>query len=306
MGDNTSNRRGYGIATIVITLAWCCCLFSAENSVTVHRERFTGCASDWSVSIAKSKCSDRGYPTDTVEQIMVAIESPTDSVRMTALTLLVAKVREEAIPVLKKALSDREVLVRLNAAELLGSLGDGSGVPVLRADYDSLIAKHTKRDPNKADPNVLKVTLKGADLYSAMSIAQVLAEFGDARGFEQAARITAEGNGSERLLAHKVLFEINMWIDRAQLLAEKRDPEPVLIRAAESENQPYVLREFLNATLSNTRGTLRRTLLEKVEKSANAPEEIRNRARDLREDLERSSTRPRVRPRRTVKQEDSK
>jgi HEAT repeat protein len=291
MSSYTSNRRVYGIATIVVTLAWCCSLFPAENPVTVHRERFSGCASSWSVAIAKSKCSSKGYPTDTVEQIMAAIESPNDTVRMTALTLLVARVGEEAIPVLKKVLSDKDVLVRKRAAELLGSLGDASGVPVLRADYDSLVAKHTNHDPNKADPNVGEVALKRADVFSAMSIAQVLVEFGDTRGFEQAARILAGDNWAHRLDALKVLFEINMWIDRTQLLAEKRDPEPLLIRAAESEKQPHLLREFLNDTLSNTRGTLRRTLLEKVEKSSNAPEEIRNRARDLREDLERTSKR---------------
>jgi hypothetical protein len=290
MSSYTSNKHAVGIATIVITLALYCSLFAAENPGKAYRERFGGSVSSWSVAIAKSKCSSQGYPTDTVEQIMAAIESPNSSVRLTAPTLLVAQVGEEAIPVLKKVLGDRDMLVRKRAAELLGNLGDASGVSILRTDYDALVAKHVS-DPNKTDPNVPKVALKGPDVHTAMSIAQVLARFGDARGFEQAARILAGDNWAHRLDALKVLFTINMCIDRAQLLAEKRDPEPLLIRAAESEKEPYLLRQFLNDTLSNTRGTLRRTLLEKVEKSSNAPAEIRNRAKGLREQLERSSKR---------------
>jgi HEAT repeat protein len=193
----------------------------------VYRERFGGCASSWSVAIAKSKCSSQGYPTDTVEQIMAARESPNAGVRMTAPTLLVARVGEEAIPVLKKVLGDGDVLVRKRAAELPGSLGDASGLSILRADYDALVAKYAS-DPNKGDPNAPEVALKGPDVHTVMSIAQVLARFGNARGFEQAARILAGDNWAHRLDALKVLFTINMCIDRAQLLAAKRDPEPLL------------------------------------------------------------------------------
>jgi hypothetical protein len=288
VADNISSRRVCGIGTAMVALASFCPLLLAENLVRVDRDRFGGYQSAGSTVVARTKCTSRGYPTDTIEEIMVAIDSPDRSVRMSALILLVAQAGEEAVPVLKKALGDKNVFVRTRAAELLGSLGDAGGVPVLRADYEALIAKFTPSDPNRADPNMARAVLKGPDVYIAMSIAQVLAKFGDSRGFEQAAKIAAQDKWSHRLHALKVLFEINMWIDRAKLIAEKRDPQPILITAAESEKELHLLREFLNDALSCTRGDLRRTLLAKVENSSNAPQEMRNRARDLREQLERS------------------
>jgi hypothetical protein len=289
MHYSTSSGRVYGITTIVVALVSFSSLSLAESPVSVHRERFEGYLAPMSMSVARSKCSSRGYSTETVEQIMGALDSPEGSVRMSALILLVAQAGERATPVLKKALGDASVLVRLRAAELLGSLGDASGVPVLREDYESLVPKGENPDPKKVDPNAPKVALKGNTLYSVVAIAQILARFDDSRGFEQAARVLAGDNWAHRLDALKVLFTINMCIDRAQLLAEKRDPEPLLIRAAESEKELFVLREFLKHAQSHTRGSLRQTLLEKVEKSLKVAEEAQSRAKESREQLERSS-----------------
>jgi hypothetical protein len=289
MCNNTPSRRGYTVATIVTALVSFSSPLLAESLVIAHKDRFEGYLGPMSMSVARSKCSSQGYPTDTIEQIRAALDSPQGSVRMSALVLLVAQVGEQATPVLKKALGDASVFVRLRAAELLGSLGNASGLPVLRADYDSLVPKGENPDPKKADPNAPKVALRGSTLYSAMAIAQILARFDDSRGFEHAAKIAAEGNGAERLLAHNVLFEMNIWIDRTQLLAEKRDPQPILIRAAESEKELFVLRQFLQHAQSHTRGSLRQTLLEKAEKSLKAAEEAQSRAKESREQLGRGS-----------------
>jgi hypothetical protein len=87
-GDSASSGRGYSITTIVLVLVSLCSLLLAENPVRVHKERFGGYLGPMSMSVARSKCSSRGYSTETVEQIMAALDSPEGSVRMSALILL--------------------------------------------------------------------------------------------------------------------------------------------------------------------------------------------------------------------------
>jgi hypothetical protein len=144
--------------------------------------------------LAKNSLRKYKYPYETTEQIMTATKSANPGVRRGALHLLAVRIGEKSIPVLKEALRDEWVGVRMQATSLLAAFGDGSGLPVMQRDYERLTKAIQRRetDPNApGDPNdrvgVLKVLNRTAtDPADAMMVAATLARMGDNRGFDLA------------------------------------------------------------------------------------------------------------------------
>jgi HEAT repeat protein len=261
----------------------------AEESLSV-KDRFHGyLQSDMILEFSKATCLDQGYATDTIEGIVRAMQSPQSLVRMAALLLLTKEAGEEAIPPLKEALDDQSLFVRLRVAELLASLGDMSGLPIVQADYDSLVPKATPVDPNKADPNAVSHPLTGPPLFRALTLATSLAKFGDPRGYELAVETVTNGKPPQRVDALDALFEINRWTDETTLGSQRRNPASILIAVAESEKDPRVLSELANRAVSHARGDLRKLLLGTVARSPHATEQVRARASGILEQLQRDS-----------------
>jgi hypothetical protein len=176
---------------------------------------------------------------------------------------------------------------------LLAAFGDGSGLPVMRKDYERLTKTIEKRrsDPNAPeDPNdhVIGVNRRAMDPLDALEVGRVLAMVGDNRGFDLATRTLLDpGNGYSREKALRVLFAIYRWSDKSTLASEKRDPEPTIMMLVESETDPYVLRSLVSQTVYMT-GEKRKYILDKVIMSPHGTDEIREIARTFRKscDLE--------------------
>lgn len=132
-----------------------------------------------------------GYPTDTPEQITEATQSSSYVIRYRALELLTERIGKQAIPTLKKSLSDPKLKVRWRAAHLLRTVGDTSGLEQMQKDFDlQLPGGHFEFVP---DPNATEEEMRdqwenwqSRTLY-ALEVARVLAELGDTRGYKLAA-----------------------------------------------------------------------------------------------------------------------
>lgn len=182
----------------------------------------------------------KGYPTNTPEQIVEATKAESYYVRFIALELLKQRIGEKAIPTLKKALNDPKVHVRWRAAHWLGTLGDKSGLERMRQDFNELAPNNgapIPPDPNVKDPNEIKKRegKRNARLCDAIKVARVLAELGDRRGYELAARLALQGQWrQQRFEAIVVLVKIAKT-DKAILQAEGIEPVPILCAMAKSE-----------------------------------------------------------------------
>ncbi|MBM4028512.1 MAG: hypothetical protein FJ280_24425 [Planctomycetes bacterium] len=193
-----------------------------------------------------------GYPTDTVEQIVEATESADYSVRYAAIHLLTERTGKNAVPVLMRALYDPEkVAVRRRAAQLLGTLGDRSGIEQMRKDFGELKAKAELPPPN--DPNMSDAARKrihnekNAALYDALGVAKVLAELGDLQGYELAAAAAFEGTWElHRAEAVRVLVEI-AGKDKGVLKSRQMAPLTVLAAVADSEKSASVISALLSS-----------------------------------------------------------
>jgi len=171
----------------------------------------------------------KGYPTDTVEQIIEATKSESYYVRNIALELLTQRAGKQAIPTLKEALNDERIEVRWRAAHWLGTLGDKSGLEQMRQDLKEL-APHDgvppPPDPNVTDPCEIKQRegKRNLHIYYALDVARVLAELGDRQGYELAARMALAGPWvAQRYRAVSALVEMAKT-DKAILQAEGIDP----------------------------------------------------------------------------------
>ena len=231
--------------------------------------------------VGKMLLRQRGYPTDTVEQIIEATESESYFVRYVALGLLTERTGKEATPVLKQFLSDSHLTVRCTAAHLLGTLGDKSGFEQMCNDFQELSAKAAA--PLPTDPNIAPDTIERLEnqrknnLYNALEVAKVLAELGDHRGYELAARMAFEGPLTcHRTCAARVLVEIGKT-DKAILEAEGIDPVLILCLMAESEKDPVVFKILIWSVYKLDDDT-RLPILEKARNSLNQPESVRKEA----------------------------
>lgn len=221
-----------------------------------------------------------GYSTDTPEQIIEATKSENYVVRLTALELLTQRIGTGAIPTLIGALSDPEFEVRWRAAHLLGTLDDKSGLEQMRKDLKELAPKNgapLPPDPNVTDPNEIKERegKRNLRLYDALRAAKVLAELGDRRGYELAARMALEGSWRlQRYEAILTLIEIAKAGETA-LRAEGLDPVFILCAVAESEKDNHVIYLLTNQVRINLDDDAAIRILEIAKNSPNLSEKAR-------------------------------
>jgi HEAT repeat protein len=227
----------------------------------------------------------QGYPTSTVEQITEATKSKSYAIRYAAIHLLTERVGKAAIPVLKEALRDPEnVSVRRRAAQLLGTLGDKSGVEQMKKDFAELRAKaalSVPNDPNTSDDARKRIQdEKNAALYDALGVAKVLAELGDLQGYELAATTVFEGTWElHRAEAIRVLAEI-AGKDKGVLGRHQMAPLAVLSAAADSEKSAYVFSALLSAVAKLPHKDAI-SVLDRAGKSANQSEGKRKEAQGV-------------------------
>jgi hypothetical protein len=224
-----------------------------------------------------------GIYTDTTEQILQATKSENYFVRLCALELLRDRIGTKAIPTLKEALDDQEMEVRWRAAHLLGTLDDKSGLERMRKDLAEFAPDNgapVPPDPNVTDPNQIRKRedKRNYRLYNALNAACVLAELGDRRGYELAARMALEGAwAGQRQKAVQVLVEIAK-VDDKILAAEGKDPVIVLCAVAEFEKDRTVFGK-LTSSVGELRGDIAARVLEKAISSRYQSELMRNAAK---------------------------
>lgn len=153
--------------------------------------------------------------------------------------MLKDRIGTKAIPTLKEALDDQRMEVRWRAAHLLGTLDDKSGLERMRQDLMEFAPNNgapVPLDPNVTDPNEIKKRedKRNLRLSYALDAATVLAELGDRRGYELAARRASEKEYRHRYRAVPVLVEIAK-MDEAILRAEGIYPVSILCTMAGSE-----------------------------------------------------------------------
>lgn len=226
----------------------------------------------------------RGYPTETVEQIIEATKSESYFVRYAALNILTERVGKDATAVLKQFLSDPDLTVRIQAAHLLGTLADRSGLEQMQKDFEELAAKAAT--PLPTDPNVDPDTRerienqRNLSLHDALDVAKVLAELGDRRGFELAKHAAFNGKWKlHRAMAIYVLTEIAKT-DKKVLQGEGIDPVSTFCAIAETEKDPYIFEKILfsAAKLDYDSAML---IIETAKGSPNQPESLRLRAQSV-------------------------
>jgi HEAT repeat protein len=223
-------------------------------AVDRHQSPLAGLA-PFAIQYAEEAIKARGLATDTTEQILEASKNPSFYVRECALAVIAGRIGEKAIPTLRAALDDPALRVRIRAARLLRAMGDAtSGLARMQKDYAALVP-----DDGVADPNFSGLT--GEELeeatrkirwrnVEAMDVARVLAEHGDHRGFELAAKVARDCNEIPATRGDAVLVLVEIAIDdRASLKAEKRDPLQILMAVAESGRDQMVLKRLADATV---------------------------------------------------------
>ncbi len=187
----------------------------------------------------------QGYSIDTPEQIIEATKSESFMIRLIALEMLIQQTGQKAIPTLGEVLNDLRIEVRWRAAHWLGTLGDKSGLERMRRDLKELAPNNGA--PMPFDPNIVedsRAMMKRENernnrLYYAIKVAKVLAELGDRRGYELAARRASEKEYRHRYRAVPVLVEIAKT-DEAILRAEGIYPVSILCTMAGSEKNEKV------------------------------------------------------------------
>ncbi|GAH18626.1 unnamed protein product, partial [marine sediment metagenome] len=132
--------------------------------------------------------------------------------------------------------------------------------------------------PNVTDPNEIKKRegKRNLRLYNGLLAAKVLAELGDRRGYELAARMALEGSWIlQRYEAIFTLIEMAKT-DEATLRAEGIDPVLVLCVVAESEKDKHVIYLLTNQVRINLDDDAAIRILEIAKDSANLSEEARS------------------------------
>lgn len=222
---------------------------------------------------------NRGYSTDTPEQLINATKSEGYVVRYMALDLLTARIGKDAIPFLKKSLNDPKIYVRCTAAHLLGTLGDKSGVVQMKQDLEELAPNNGKFLP--PDPNLpeeeseRRITKWNYGLVDALQAAKVLAELGDYSGYELATRMVIEGSlPDQKWRAISALVEMAK-ADESLLYSKSVDPVFVLKAVAETEKQEGAFYVLINLCQKELKYNNAIEILEVARNSRNQPEENR-------------------------------
>lgn len=221
---------------------------------------------------------EKGYPTETTEQILHATKSRDYFIRHVALTLLTERAAKQAVPTLREALNDPRMEVRSRTAHLLGTLGDKSGLERMRQDLKEYAPDNGT--PNPPDPNVTDAwqieeqkRKRNLNLGYALNAALVLAELGDHRGYELAARMALDGPCSyHRSSAIYVLVEIGKT-DQNILASEGVDPGSVLCKMADLEKEQSVFSTLVSYA-ERLRPDLAERILERTSKSPHQSEKM--------------------------------
>jgi hypothetical protein len=122
-----------------------------------------------------------GYRTETDEDIQAVLQDDVAAMRNMGLRVLAKRRGQQAVATLSAFLDDKELLIRVTAASLLGQLGDPSGLAVMRKDYMLLIGPVEKQ----RDPGAMK-QLSPYAINPGLKVAKTLAELGDYRGYHLA------------------------------------------------------------------------------------------------------------------------
>jgi HEAT repeat protein len=222
----------------------------------------------------------KGYATDTPEQIVEATKSQSFYVRSCALKLLTERIEKKAIPLLKQSLNDPRFEVRFDAAHLLGTLGDKSGLEQMRQDLKEFAPDNgapVPPDPNVVDPNQIKEreSKRNLRLCYGLRASRVLAELGDRRGYELARSRGLDGTWPLlRQEAIYVLLEIAKT-DPTILATENMDPASVLYVMAESEKNQAVFSSLISL-VQKLHYNISLYVLERAVNSHHQSEKMRN------------------------------
>ena len=227
-------------------------------------------------------------PYHSQNPVMVNINSDNPIIREAALELLCERSGDQSKSTLIKALDDPEVMVRSRATELLAYLGDASGLPRMQKDFEEWKQRYEKGigDGDRA-PSKRVIWRPNTTPVEVLRLSQILARFGDNRGFELAARVLIESSSTYwRETAINVLCEIKRN-DRSTLLAENRDPDPIFIVIAETDSNENVLNKLVTKASTMDDREIRSKILDTVIASEKAPEKTKAIARQYRDDISR-------------------
>lgn len=144
-----------------------------------------------------------------------------------SLGLLAERKGTAEIPTLKKSLQDSNPKVRWSAAHLLGTLGDSSGIDQMKKDLQTFSSNRN-------------------DQEHALEVARVLAELGDASGYELAANLAVNGNTHGQRWRAAVALAHLANIDETALIAASMDPVAVLKTIAAEEKHEGVFFVFID------------------------------------------------------------
>ena len=193
----------------------------------------------------------KGFGSDTSEQITEATKCKDNFlVRSMAFELLKERMGKGAIPALKKGLDDEQFHVRRKVARLLGQLNDKSAIKRMKQDLKEFAPNNGMAvpvDPKITDANEIESirNKRNYRLLEACRAGFVLAEMGDASGYELAARVALEGEWPGiRGEAVKCLAYIAA-IDKRTPVMEDMDAVAVLKGLAETETNNRVLRDIM-------------------------------------------------------------
>lgn len=206
------------------------------------------------------------FDTSTNEGLMWALKASSDWARLCALHLLTERKAPQLTELLKEALDGDRLNIRIAAAHMLYTLGDRSGLSRMREDFKTLYFLNGITEPDELDRKLgvdrirrrRKRPKRGPQIFYILQIAQVLAEMGDASGYEVAAQLgIKDAWDHNRLRAAKVLFEIaEANIPVSPIF--NPDPVAVLSAAAKCERMREVYRYIVKrATKTLTNDAIR-------------------------------------------------
>jgi HEAT repeat protein len=233
-----------------------------------------------------------GVQADNNVQIIKAAQSNDAEVRYLAVGLLALRLGQDGIPVLRQALDDNFIAIRIKAAHFLGTLADKSGLERMQKDFEEFIPK--EEEPN--DPKVLRDE-RALDQWKknhryrisrALEVGKVLAELGDFRAYDLAARegLTTEYElGAIRMRAAEALGEIGKK-DVNELKIQGKDPIDVLCRMAETEKETAVFRR-VRIVANEIGGKSEVWILERAANSSHQSERELNITRAILADVKR-------------------
>jgi len=219
---------------------------------------------------------EKGLAVETTDDIITATKDDSYFVRQIALKLLTARIKQDAIPYLKKALNDEYIRVRTVAAHQLVTLGNSSGLERMIQDFKGLIPdcndpnfKETKTSKKTIRPDGLR-TEKDPEQYWGLHVAKVLSELGDYRGYKLAVVSLESDFGATSRKAVEVLGQIAEASDD-ELAKQGLDPVTVLSSHAEKEKRNTVYKKIAMVA-EKLKGEKGKRILEKAEKNPHQKE----------------------------------